>query len=80
MPFKNNGSKLLNKGRFVMSRVCDICGKGPLNGNLRSHAMNATKRKFYPNIQKIRAEIQGVVRGVRICVSCLKTNKIKKVV
>jgi len=63
-----------------MSRVCDICGKGPLNGNYRSHAMNATKRKFYPNIQKIRAEIQGVIRGVKICTSCLKTNKIKKIV
>ena len=63
-----------------MSRICDICGKGPLNGNHRSHAMNATKRKFYPNIQKIKAKLQGIIKNIKICTSCLKTNKIKKVV
>ena len=63
-----------------MSRVCDICSKGPQNGNHRSHAMNATKRRFYPNLQKMRAEINGTVRGIKICTSCLKANKVKKVV
>jgi len=63
-----------------MSRICDICGKGPLNGNLRSHAMNATKRKYYPNLQKIKAEIGGIIQAIKICTSCLKTNKIKKIV
>ena len=63
-----------------MARICDICGKTPLNGNYRSHAMNATKRKFYPNLQKMRADINGVIKGIKICTSCLKTNKTKKVV
>jgi large subunit ribosomal protein L28 len=63
-----------------MSKICDICGKEPQNGNLRSHAMNATKRKYYPNLQKIKVELDGVVKAVKICASCLKTNKIKKVV
>ena len=63
-----------------MSRICDVCGKGPLNGNLRSHAMNASKRKYYPNLQSIRAEINGQIRPIKICASCLKTNKIKKVI
>jgi len=51
-----------------------------MNGNLRSHAMNATKRKYYPNLQRIKADINGVVLAIKICASCLKTNKIKKVV
>ncbi|MCK9328494.1 MAG: 50S ribosomal protein L28 [Candidatus Cloacimonetes bacterium] len=63
-----------------MSRICDICGKGPLNGNLRSHAMNATKRKYYPNLQKIKAEINGDIKTIKICTSCLKSNKVKKIV
>jgi len=63
-----------------MSRICDICGKGAQNGNYRSHAMNASKRRFYPNLMSMRAEINGVVRAVKICASCLKTNKIKKVI
>jgi large subunit ribosomal protein L28 len=63
-----------------MSRICDICGKGAMTGNLRSHALNATKRQFLPNLQKIRAEIDGRVQRVTICTCCLKANKVKKVV
>ena len=63
-----------------MSKICDICSKGPQTGNYRSHAMNATKRRYYPNLQKMRAEINGVVQSIKICTSCLKTNKIKKIV
>ncbi|OQY39893.1 MAG: 50S ribosomal protein L28 [Candidatus Cloacimonetes bacterium 4572_65] len=63
-----------------MSRICDVCGKGSIVGNNRSHAMNATKRRFYPNLQKIRAEIKGEVKSIKICVACLKANKVKKVI
>jgi len=63
-----------------MSRVCDVCGKGPLTGNHRSHALNATKRRFYPNLRKIKAEIDGQVKRIKICSSCLRANKVKKVV
>lgn len=34
-----------------MSRICQITGKKPITGNYRSHAMNATKRKFLPNLK-----------------------------
>ncbi|MCA1930364.1 50S ribosomal protein L28, partial [Rheinheimera sp.] len=37
-----------------MSRVCQITGKGPMVGNRRSHANNATKRRFLPNLQTHR--------------------------
>ncbi|MCD4796495.1 MAG: 50S ribosomal protein L28 [Candidatus Cloacimonetes bacterium] len=63
-----------------MSRVCDICGKSAQVGNHRSHALNATKRKFYPNLQKIKAEINGKIKYVKVCTSCLRGNKVKKVV
>lgn len=63
-----------------MSRVCDVCGKGSQVGNNRSHALNATKRKFFPNLHKIKAEIDGKIQSVKICSSCLKANKVKKVV
>ncbi|MBN2461614.1 MAG: 50S ribosomal protein L28 [Candidatus Cloacimonetes bacterium] len=63
-----------------MSRVCDICGKKPLVGNHRSHALNATKRKYYPNLQKIKADIEGKIQRIRICTSCLRANKVRKVV
>ncbi|MBN1327060.1 MAG: 50S ribosomal protein L28 [Candidatus Cloacimonetes bacterium] len=63
-----------------MSRVCDVCGKKSLVGNNRSHALNATKRKFFPNLHEMKAEIDGKVKKVKVCSSCLRANKVKKVV
>lgn len=34
-----------------MSRICQITGKKVMSGNNVSHAMNKTRRKFYPNLQ-----------------------------
>ena len=63
-----------------MARVCDICGKKPQTGNHRSHALNATKRKFYPNLHKIKAEVDGKVKTIKVCSSCLRANKVMKVI
>ena len=52
-----------------MSKVCDICGKGPVSGNSVSHAHNVSKRLFRPNIRNIK--IDGKV--VKTCMKCLKT-------
>jgi large subunit ribosomal protein L28 len=62
-----------------MARICDICGKGPLSGSTISHAHNVNKRKFYPNIHKIKVfnENKEIVRK-NICAKCLKAGKIQK--
>ncbi|KFA58791.1 50S ribosomal protein L28 [Gilliamella sp. Choc4-2] len=52
-----------------MSRVCQVTGKGPLVGNNRSHAMNATKRRFLPNLQTHRFWIESEKRFVKLRVS-----------
>ena len=62
-----------------MAQRCDICGKGPLTGNNVSHAHNRTKTRWLPNLQKIKAEIDGKPTKVKICTKCLKANKIKKI-
>ena len=61
-----------------MSRICEICGKSSQVGNHRSHALNATKRRFQPNLQKVRIKDNGKVRSAKICTTCLKSNKIQK--
>ncbi|GAB1365309.1 MAG TPA: 50S ribosomal protein L28 [Candidatus Cloacimonas sp.] len=63
-----------------MSRICDICGKTAQVGNYRSHALNATKRRFYPNLHEVRAIMEGGIKRVKVCSSCLKANKIRKAV
>ena len=42
-----------------MARVCDICGKGPVTGHNVSHANNKTLRRWYPNLQRVRAVVSG---------------------
>ena len=42
-----------------MSKVCAICGKKPMTGHNVSHAHNLTNRRWLPNLQKIRVEIDG---------------------
>ena len=63
-----------------MSRVCYLCKKGVQVGNSRSHAMNATKKKFFPNLHKIKVELNGEVKTIKVCSSCLKSKTLKKVI
>jgi large subunit ribosomal protein L28 len=61
-----------------MSRRCVVCGKTPRTGNSVSHSHHKTKRRFNPNLQRIRAMVGGSPRRVRVCTSCLKAGKIKR--
>jgi large subunit ribosomal protein L28 len=61
-----------------MAKVCTVCGKGPSFGNNRSHSMVATKRRFDPNLQRVRVLVNGVARRVYVCTRCLKSGKVQK--
>jgi large subunit ribosomal protein L28 len=63
-----------------MSKVCTVCGKGPGFGNSRSHSMVATKRRFDPNLQRVRILVKGVPRRAYVCTRCLKAGKVEKAV
>jgi large subunit ribosomal protein L28 len=62
-----------------MSKVCEICGKKPSFGNSRSHSMVATKRRFNPNLQRVRILVDGTPRRTYVCTRCLKGGKVEKV-
>ena len=55
-----------------MSRVCVVNGKRPQTGNKRSHALNATKRRFQPNLQKVRILVDGKPKKVYVSARELK--------
>lgn len=61
-----------------MSRICEICGKKPLTGNNVSHAHNKTKRRFNPNLQRVRAVLNGRTKKVMVCTSCIKSGHVVK--
>lgn len=61
-----------------MAWKCDICGKRPLVGNTVSHANNKSKKRTLPNLQKIRAQVEGKVERVLACTRCIKAGKVTK--
>ena len=54
-----------------MSRVCEICGKGKMDGKTVSHANNKVPRKYNVNLQS--TEVNG--KRVRACTKCIKSAK-----
>jgi large subunit ribosomal protein L28 len=61
-----------------MAMVCEVCGKTPMIGNNVSHANNKSKRRFLPNLQKIRVQTETGVKRIKVCTSCIQANKISK--
>jgi large subunit ribosomal protein L28 len=70
--------KSARKLRGSMAKVCEICGKTPVVGRQVSHAHNVSARRFEPNLQTVRAMINGGVRRLRVCTRCLRSNKVVK--
>jgi large subunit ribosomal protein L28 len=63
-----------------MSRVCEVCGKGPSFGHNVSHANNKTRRVWYPNLQRVRVLKNNNVVRMRVCTRCIRSGKITKAV
>jgi large subunit ribosomal protein L28 len=61
-----------------MAKRCEICGKGPVVGRRVSHAHNVRPRRFEPNLQSVRALINGGVKRMRVCTRCIRSQKIVK--
>ena len=74
-----------------MAKVCEICGKGPRSGNtivrhglpkkkggIGLHITGVTKRRFLPNLQRVRVVENGTVRRRTVCTTCIKSKKVVK--
>ena len=61
-----------------MAKECIICKKKAVSGNNVSHAKNKTKRKFLPNLQKLRINVKGTVSQEWVCTRCIRSKKIVK--
>ena len=61
-----------------MARSCEVCGKKPVVGRTVSHAHNVRSRRFEPNLQLVRALINGGVRRIRVCTRCLRSGRVTK--
>ena len=74
-----------------MARICELTGKRPMKGSIiwrsgkskksggiGTHITAITKRRFMPNLQRVKALINGEVRYVRVAASALKKGLITK--
>jgi large subunit ribosomal protein L28 len=63
---------------YTVAAVCDICAKGPGFGNNRPWSRKITKRRFDPNIQRVRAKVNGTPKRLNVCTGCLKSGKVTR--
>ena len=61
-----------------MARRCDLCGKARQVGHKVSHSNIKTKKVWQPNLQRVRAVINGRSIRVTVCTRCLRDGKITK--
>jgi large subunit ribosomal protein L28 len=74
-----------------MARICELTGKGPIKGShiwrsgkakkkggIGTHVTAITKRRFMPNLQRVKAVINGEVRYVRVTASAIKQGLVQK--
>ena len=63
-----------------MANVCEVCGKGEVSGMNVSHSHLKTKRTWKPNIQRVRAVVNGDVKRVNVCTRCLRSGKVERAI
>src|SRR5213075_2999386 len=75
-----------------MARICELTGKGPIKGShiwrsgkakkqggIGTHITAITKRRFLPNLQRVKALLpSGEVRYVRVAATAIKKGLITK--
>jgi large subunit ribosomal protein L28 len=69
----------LKFGVTDMSRVCQVTGKRPAVGNNRSHAKNATRRRFLPNLQTHKFWVESENKFVKLRLTAKAMRTIDKV-
>lgn len=63
-----------------MPRRCAICGKHVSYGNQVSHSNKKASRTWSPNLQRVRAVVDGAVRRIRVCTTCLRSGRVQRAV
>lgn len=74
-----------------MARICELTGKRPVRGNhirrsgkakkkggIGTHVTKVTKRTFYPNLQRVKAIIDGEVRYIRVTAKAIKKGLVQR--
>ena len=61
-----------------MAKKCELTGKNPMKGHNVSHANNKTKRRFLPNLKKVKFTSEILKRSLKITVSNAGVRSVDK--
>lgn len=74
-----------------MARVCQVCGKGPSMGNSVARRGKAkylggvgrkvtgiARRKFKPNLQRMKVDLEGTIKTLTVCTQCLRSGRVRR--
>jgi large subunit ribosomal protein L28 len=59
---------------------CEICGKGVTFGKKYSHSHIRTNRQWKPNIQRVKAIVNGSPQKLYVCTRCLRSGKVERAI
>ena len=62
----------------IMSKKCELTGKIPMKGHNVSHANNKTKRRFLPNLKKVKFKSELLKRSLKLTVSNAGVRSVDK--
>ena len=63
-----------------MSKQCEVCGKAPLKAAKLTFSHKQIVKRQNPNLQEIKAVVNGVTKRIKVCTSCLRAGKVQKAV
>lgn len=61
-----------------MAAFCEVCNKHTGTGMNVSHSHIRTKRKWKPNIQHVRAIVDGQIKRIYVCTKCLRSGRVER--
>ena len=65
-------------GTVIMSKKCELTGKIPMKGHNVSHANNKTKRRFLPNLKKVKFKSELLKKSMKLTVSNAGVRSVDK--
>ncbi|MDO5037002.1 MAG: 50S ribosomal protein L28 [Tissierellia bacterium] len=61
-----------------MAKKCEICGKEKMFGNSVSFSHRRGNRSWSPNIQRVRAVVDGHPKKINVCTRCIRSGKVER--
>ncbi|MFI3300842.1 MAG: 50S ribosomal protein L28 [Candidatus Gastranaerophilales bacterium] len=63
-----------------MAKHCEICGKTPIKAAKLTFSHKQIVKTQEPNLQSVKANLNGSVKRIKVCTSCIKAGKVTKAI